>query len=559
MSSLGKPPVSTRAQLWRLTLVCWAWAFVAMFLWSIATPMWASPDSVAHGIRIHAVGHGDITGERVEGVYMTNTQAPQGLLDSATSVGCMAFLRDTPANCVKMPDPDNTQMVDYYNPAGRYIPSYYLAVGVPTAWAPLKYTWYAQNFVAAGYASLFVGMAAAAALTARNRGMALTGVVVACSPMLLWLGGIANPNSLEIAAATAMGACTLVFLREPDSWLGRAMFARAMVAASVMVLVRLIAPVWVGVWFLVFAILAGAVVWRALRRRRNLAWMGLPVLATAVSGLWTISSGVDDVTSEPALDYSWLERLELSRMRNDPDTLHEMIGWFGWLDTPLDIRVLELYLWPALAIVVLAVAFLRSREVLALAFLAACTYVLPIVLQAANWNAGGQWWQGRYTLPMMVLIPITALWLASERIDLTDRLSPARKLAWLLPLLLVPIAYVQAEAFRTHLRRNVNAGKGESALDGPWEPPVNAETWMVGYVVLVVLTWLLVAWLLRRDRVRTLPAQQQGTGDPIPGDRTDREPTDRESPSGEATPGTTSGEPTRAGEVSRTGAVPVQP
>ncbi|WP_181310047.1 DUF2142 domain-containing protein [Nocardioides campestrisoli] len=504
-SEAGVPAsrVTTRGQLWRLTLVCWAWAFLGMFLWSIATPMWAAPDSVAHAVRTYAVGHGDLTGDRVEGVYMTNTPTPLGLIESAGSVSCLAFQRDTPASCVTMPDPDKTELVDYYNPAGRYIPTYYAAVGFPSAWAPLKYTWYAQNFVAAGYASFFVGLAFAAAMTARRRGVALTGVAVACSPMVLWLGGIANPNSLEIAAAVAMGACTLVFLREPDSWLGRAMFARAMVAASVMVLVRLIAPMWVGVWFLVFAILAGAAVWRALGRRRNLAWMGLPVLATLASGAWTVSSGVEDVGSTPAFDLSWWERLELSRMRNDPDTLHEMIGWFGWLDAPLDIRVLELYLWPALAIVVLAAAFLRTREVLALVFLGLCTYVLPIVMQAANWNAGGQWWQGRYTLPMMVLIPITALWLASERVDLADRLSPARKLWWMLPLLSLPLAYVQLEAFRTHLRRNVNAGQGDSALDGPWEPPVNAETWMAGYAVWVVASWLLLLWFLRRDTKRS--------------------------------------------------------
>ncbi|WP_162599757.1 DUF2142 domain-containing protein [Nocardioides solisilvae] len=537
--------MSTRAQLWRLTLVCWAWSFAAMLLWSVATPMWASPDAPAHAMRAYAVGHGDITGEPVEGVYMTNTPVPLGLLESAGSVGCLAFMRDTPANCVTMPDPEKTEEVDYYNPAGRYIPSYYLAVGVPSAWAPLKYTWYAQNFLAAAYASLFVGMAAAAALTARRRGVALAGVLVACSPMVVWLGGLANPNSLEIAAATAMGACTLVFLREPDSWLGRAMFARAMVAAAVMVLVRLIAPVWVGVWFLVFAILAGGVVWRALRQRRNLAWMGVPVLATAVSALWTFTSGVDDVGKVPAFDYSWGERLVLSRQRNDPDTIYEMVGWFGWLDAPLDIRVLELYLWPALAVVVLAAAFLRSREVLALIFLGVCTYVVPIVLQAANWNTGGQWWQGRYTLPLMVLLPITALWLAAEKVDLADRLSPARKLRWMLPLLLLPLAVVHLVAFQTHLRRNVNAGRGDSAFDGPWEPPVNAETWMVGYLVLVVATWALVILLLIRDAggpaaAAAVPAAEPGrepahepgdepgraSGDPR-GDEPDAEPDGR--------------------------------
>lgn len=497
--SVGVSTLKARSRLWRTTLICWSVAFVAILLWSVATPMWTAPDATAHGMRAYAVGQGQVVADPVDGAYVSDTPVPQGLLESSLSVDCRKEGAGRTAACVKLPDPEQSAEVSYYNPAGRYIPTYYLLVGPAASFAPLEYTWYAQNFVASFLASFFVGLAGAAALSCRSRALALTGLVVACSPMVLWLGGVTNPQSLEIVAALAMVACTLVFLAQPDTWLGRAMFARAMVAAGAMIAVRSVSPVWVAVWFCAFALLASGPVWRALRTRRNLAWMGLPTAAVAVSAAWTLSTDVGDITATQAHDFSWSERLQLSWLRIDPGTVQEMVGWFGWLDTTLDVAVVHLYQWPALAVVVLAVAFLRTREVLAVGFLAVCTYVLPIVMQAANWNMDGQWWQGRYTLPLMVMVPLTALMLAAQRVDLADRSLPTRKLVWLVPVLLAPLAYVHVEAFRTHLGRNVNAGRGDSALDGPWEPPVNAETWMFGYAALVVLTWLCVAWLYRRE------------------------------------------------------------
>ena len=99
---------------------CWVWTFAAFTVWSLATPLWSSPDAPAHDLMAyHAVR--DLSIEPTDvyangGTSNAITYAPRGLVESAATVDCYRYL-PTPANCMSPPTDDDT-LVPFVNPAG---------------------------------------------------------------------------------------------------------------------------------------------------------------------------------------------------------------------------------------------------------------------------------------------------------------------------------------------------------------------------------------------------------------------------------------------------------
>ena len=126
-------------------------------------------------------------------------------MESAGTAACYAFQPEVSAGCLA-PVGTSETLVPFANPAGRYIPTYYAVTGLPTLVVPLDLALGPARGVAVLISSFFLALALAAARTMRRPALAMTGVVVGCSPMVLYLGGVVNPNSLEITAMAAVGA-----------------------------------------------------------------------------------------------------------------------------------------------------------------------------------------------------------------------------------------------------------------------------------------------------------------------------------------------------------------
>ena len=104
----------------------------------------------------------------------------------------------------------------------------------------------------------------------------------------------------------------------------------------------------------------------------------------------------------------------------------QQVGDFGWLDTPMPNGV---YIRVLLAVMFLAfTAFLRlsPRQMVTVGWLFLAQYFLPIVLQAVQFNTNGLVWQGRYTLPLTVMLPVFLMMYAAPRLRAQHR-SPARQ------------------------------------------------------------------------------------------------------------------------------------
>ncbi|PVG81366.1 hypothetical protein DDE18_17920 [Nocardioides gansuensis] len=463
-------------------------------LWSLATPQWSSPDAPSHETMAYSVGHGELWPERSDefGSGVTSNAivvVPQGILDSAASAGCTAFQMDVPASCLAPIGPSE-KPGEMLNPAGRNIPTYYLVTGWPSTLVPVEWSMAANRAAAISVAALFLALGLGAAMRVRQRGLALAGCAVSLTPMALYLGGVLNPNSGEIFAAFAMAATSLAAVKVNDPWLSRVLARRAMLAASFMVAVRMLAPGWLAIWVAALVVALG---WPAFRRLAQHAgrWVWAPVVAVVAQALWTILSGVRDTQTTPQFDLSLLQRLELAREHIGADVMRQQVGTFGWLDTLMPDDAYLRYLTGAALILSVLWLRLTPRTLIALLALALAVYSAPIALEALQWNANGPVWQGRYTLPLTVMLPVLAA-LGPERAPGLAR--PSGNAVALVGLGLVLLASAHIEGFYTLLRRNTSGITGD-AFDGPWESFATNELTFAALVLsmLVALAALFVA------------------------------------------------------------------
>src|SRR5262249_60324346 len=116
---------------------------------------------------------------------------------------------------------------------------------------------------------LFVAFAVRALSRMASPRVALVGLAVALTPMVLSFGSSVNPTALETAAAIATWACGLVLVSElragkpPD----RGLVVQLGIAASALVLARQISMFWLAFIALILAAILGRAallrLWRA--------------------------------------------------------------------------------------------------------------------------------------------------------------------------------------------------------------------------------------------------------------------------------------------------------
>lgn len=486
-------PRDTCGGLWRSTLIFWVWGALFFTLWSLATPLWSPPDSIAHDLRAYGAAHGNLTPEPPPGDQALGTlgmdRVPRGLMSSASTAACYAFQPEVSAGCMAALGPDE-RLVRFDNPAGRYIPTYYAATGLPSLVTPIELALPAERGMAIAIASFFLACALAAARTMRRPGIALTGVAAGCSPMVLYLGGVVNPNSLEITAMAAVGASSLAALLRPDSPIAPVLLHRALLAGAALCITRMISPVWLAIWLGVMVVAFGMLVLRRLLERKMLAWTALPIIASLINCVWTFSplgalSGTPN-KGDAGLSEVW----SLSAARIDAG-LNEVVGVFGWLDTALAPREYTMYIVATVFLIGVFATFADRRRLAGLAVLIAAAYLVPIAIQAAQWNSVGPVWQGRYTIPLLILIPTMAAMVAAE-----SKHAFPRRVAVACMAVTGLLAYVHVRAYFTQLRRNVSGVSG-GAFDGGWEPPLTAEAQFAVVVLAVLLTWVAVSRALR--------------------------------------------------------------
>ena len=474
----------------------------ALFLlWSISMPLFSSPDEPAHVIKAAAVVRGQLLGadeNTAAGATLTHVTVPAAL---AGKKPCFAHRPKVPASCAPAMT-QSTKSIDATTLAGHYPPLYYALVGTGSLLVPGPNGLFAMRFLSSLLSAAFI----ASALVSSRRwpsGLGPLAVGLAATPMVLFIGAGVNPSGFEITAAACVWASGLSLLA-PPSVADRRLVLRLGISASAMVLTRSLSPVWLAVIVIVVVLASGFGAVRSAFRRWDVRLCALGVfLATLAATAWIqLADALVLLPGRRRTPLSIPDAIGVSFERY-PYRLKQMVGHFGWLDTPS-----PMWTWLAWAaagglVVVLCLSTaVRGRA--ALVMLIILVVALPILIEASQQKTLGFVWQGRYTLPIAVGIPLVA----ARLVDLASvRSSPllTRRLASVSLLLL---GSGQLAAFAWNLKRNtVGANAPLTRLEVAWEPPLPALLLLLLFAVAAGATAMLLRSAAEMPRVDDVTAR----------------------------------------------------
>jgi hypothetical protein len=402
--------------------------------WSLATPLMGAPDEPAHTVRAAAVARLQLRGvdQRValdlpgwEGL-LTTVQVPDGYARIGALPGCYAFQATRPADCAPAPIDDMT-VVDTTTSAGTYPPLYYLAVGWPTRFLPPYRGVVAMRFLTVLACAALGAIAAASARRCRGPASVGAGLLVALTPGCFFLAGTVNPNAIEVFAAVATWIAALAVLAprsEVDPALARADLVRLGAAFVVLSCARPLSPVLaVGIVAAVGLATARrdalAALWRRTDARVVAAVGGVAVAVSALWVLWARSYDGLMGYGQPGLTLGDAFAGSFDRLWV---RAQQAIGFVGWNDAgPVPALA---WIWSLLVVGLVLAGLARGtwRTRAALVVLMAASVAFTVVPEALSAERLGFIWQGRYSLPVAMGVPVLAGWMIGRR-SLAPRLA----------------------------------------------------------------------------------------------------------------------------------------
>ncbi len=496
-----RPPLSARPVVGGFFLLTW----LLGGLWALATPITGVPDEPAHIARAASVVRGEVvpssTTSDGQGLLRGGARVPETL--AYPSPPCFAFTRSL--SCVEPVTGRGDVLVRVPSPAGRYNPAYYAVVGIPTLVRPGEATVYVMRFLTAAIVACLLTLGVTACRELDDPRWAVVGFAAAVTPMTLFLAGSVNPSAVEIAAALALWATLLIWFSNPEPDLERSRAIRAVVGATVLVSTRAIAPLFLVI-IVAGSLLVAPRVGDIVRRRSLLAPSLLVAGATGLALAWTIGVGsvAPSEVTHPELQNP--RRYLYSMVLSLDDFERQMIGVFGWLDTPAPEHVFLAWFVVIGFLVVSALAIGRRRNRVLLLVLMALSAILPILVQWPEAASLGLVWQGRYLLPVMVGLPLAAgVVLASS--STWNRLFGG---PWAFWSIVVTLAAAHVVSFWWALHRNVIGLSGAWIGFTPvWQPPLG---WIPSTLVFAaaVAAWTALLARIADGRASVDPAPEQG-------------------------------------------------
>ena len=454
--------------------------FATFAAWSIATPLFASPDEPTQVARAAALVRGQLVGRTIGSVKNARTaiSIPRAFVGSPGNPTCFAFNSSVPASCAP-PQPADPSIVPMTTYSGRYPPFYYAVVGLPSLVAVSSTGIYLMRLVSGLMSAVMIALALMSVVLWSRSRLLLVGVVAATTPMVWFLGGVVNPNGLEASAAICAWTAGAVLLLERPEHPPTGLVAVLAASLGVLMLTRPLSALWAAVIVAVLALAGG---WRSVAAVLRSGAVRLSIAVLAPCGgfavWWVVAEhSLDLVATGPPAPRSEGSIHLLSVILGHTATfVHQMVGVFGWLNTfPPELTYLVWFvvigllalgallrtaLWPSLA------AVRRMAVLVLLGFLVVAVPTAVIFSQA---HRLGIVWQGRDGLPLAVGVPVMSAALAGDA-PVVRRYGTA-----LAALFGVAIVAAEVAAFFDALRRyTVGASRRGNAFAGPWQPPLGA-------------------------------------------------------------------------------------
>jgi len=472
-------------------------AFVAFFaatsVWSLATPLMASPDEPVHVAKAAAVVRGELTGRLIGGPSSPDgiVTIPAAYADLGSLVKCYQFHANKPASCAPAyKGSSKTVAMTIYN--ARYQPLYYAIVGIPSLFTDSSLGIYLMRLLSGALSALFLALAVMAAVTWSRSRLLLAGVVVAATPSVLFFGGVVNPTGFETSVAICLWTSVLVLARErlKDPPIG--LVALVAVSGGIEALVRSMSPFWVVLTLLTaLAVSEWGELGSFLGSRR--AWLAgaFMVVCGALGTAWILLEHSLNVLPPSAPEPAKVDGVHLliDGLLRTTQYFTEMVSRFGWLVAPSpDFTYL---VWAGLIglVVLLALAVGSPRRCIVLLLLLAAVVVIPVIISVGQAHRLGITWQGKDTLPLAVGVPILAASMLANSGLSSVRIFRSR----LVGVTAAAAGLAGLVALFGDLRRNAvgDAGPYLSFLHAAWQPPLGITgVFVFGVVATALLTSL---------------------------------------------------------------------
>ncbi|WP_291055574.1 DUF2142 domain-containing protein [Herbiconiux sp.] len=523
-SAYGSQPAPRRS-VWRWLLLPWILLSVLGALWALATPIGGSPDEPAHVVKAGSVVRGELLpSEMIPSGGVLHVPAA---LAYEYSQGCFAFFADVSAACAPAFTGDPNEIVESYSAASLYNPVYYWMVGWPTLIAPDYTGIYAMRIVSAVLTAFFLAATFWMIGAWRSHRLPTLAVMAAITPIVLYLMGTVNPNTLEFTAGLALFAGMLGIVLQPDPRLLDSRLTMVVIAAALVCNTRGISPLWVAVLLVLPLILLTGRELGALLKRPGVIISILLIALGAVASIgWTLSSNslgtgpsaTPDVVSEaPGVGLTPVEGF-FAMIGQFYLQARQMVGILGWLDTPLHPTVYFVTYALVGLLALGTIIWVRGRKLVFVIALGLAFFFLPPFIQSFYVTKGGLIWQGRYTLilAMALLLGMAACIAASPRFL---RWTRGR---WVLTVVAVLAGaawtYAVAYSFQTTMRRFAVGYENEWAQvadPGAWVPPLGAIPLTIAFAVTAALFAL---WVVLGGHDRRRSTLQPATPMAFPGD-----------------------------------------
>jgi hypothetical protein len=453
---------------------------------------------VAHAA---AVVRGQWTGQTIIGSQdgSTRVSIPKVFSDGNEFAPCYAFHGAEAASCAtRITDPSRNVVAN--TSAGRYPPLYYLIVGPPSLLFRSTAGVWIMRLVSALLNSLFLGLAVATVVRwSRNR-LILLGLVLGATPTVFYLAAVVNPNGLECTLAICLwcAGTTLALDHRFDPPVGLVIVTG--LSAALLTLTRGISPLWVAIIFLLVALLMGDTPVRKLVSSK--VGLGMTLVVTVCGGL-----AVAWIATQHALDLIpggqqvvGLPGSSILRdaIGNSSVWFQQMVGVLGWLDTSLP-SFTYLFWYVAVGMVaVFGIVVAKKRELVVFVLLIVVILILPVAIEFSQARRVGLVWQGRYSLPLAVGIPI----IATALIDRSNVPTSFRNR--FTSVIFLGVLAAQCGAFFETVRRYTVGDHGPLAFwTGQWQPPAGTIITCCWYLVAMVLTLVVLRSLVTQpDAVR---------------------------------------------------------
>jgi hypothetical protein len=415
--------------------------------WILLTPPGAGPDEPGHLARSGAVARGQLDGTEVGTLSLEAYRLPDGYL--VPEPACYAFQPLVSVDCVA-PIERTGATVEVVSRADEYPIWGHLVFGLASRLPGMPPIWWARLAGSVAAVGLVTG---ALVRASRTRPLAPAGILVATTPMAWSTFAQVNPSTFGIAGAIAVWTVLAGDRSQRsrcDQWLlaiGWAALALprrdGLIWATLILAIMLLASdtslrswwgrLGIGPAALIALSTAAAVVWGVTNDSRvsrmvalsplvvvaadvaRLAWRRLPARSAyrfPAVGAASVCVAVVAWVALRSRPGGWDGGLARVVVGQTGTHLVEAIGVLGWLSTPLP--YLAVVGWVMLiGVLVAASAGVGLRPIAVAATALATLLVCSWAFELFQGNTSGRYWQGRYSLPVLVGIPIV---LTSARI-----------------------------------------------------------------------------------------------------------------------------------------------